>query len=1073
MQRSNKPVGLENSFVDVIFLFRVKKLNNNFFLSKTSIFVSLILTNKLPIMNCKKLFMPLLTGLFAFFFVLGAQAQTKTVTGKVTDAKDGSPLAGVSVVVKGSNAGTQTAGDGTYRISVASNSTLVFSSVGFGSKELAVGSNSAINVSLAATNEQLGDVVVVGYGTRKVKDLTGSVAIVTAKDFNKGQIATPDQLLQGRTPGVLVTPATGEPGAAATINIRGTGSISGAQEPLYVVDGVPLGQGGTLGSASGVEGGTTPGNPLVFLNPNDIESITVLKDASAAAIYGSRGANGVILITTKGGRGGRNGSFNLSANTNVATTAKRYDLMSASEFLLAAKKANIDGGADPIAAGEAVKGIDNGAVTDWQDEIFRTAISQNYNLSWGYNVGGTTARVSGSYDDQQGIVRNSSLKRMTLRANITQMLMKDKLKLELASTYSNTKKQYPPLSNNAGYQGSLLGAALQLNPTNPVRNADGTFFQPGDQRNPVQMLAYFDDRDYINRFLNNLSATYQITKELSYKAVFGYDQSKTVRTAFADPRLGSNAYGGTVNIFGRDLNNGIQQNGRMTEQQLKNTSVLFEQYLTYDKTFGKHTLNAILGYSNQSFQSEYEGRVGWGLGLTAVPAAGYDFKKDVGQFRNYANFVPGFDKNTLQSFFTRVNYSYADKYFLTATLRADGSSKFGANNRYGVFPAFGFKWRAMNEDFIQKALGGILSDLSFRANYGVLGSQDNLGSYAALNLQQKFDPVTGTVTGPGATTRFIQQGNPDLKWEQAATTGFGIDLTSKNKRLSATIDYYYTKRTNMLFFAPTPGGFAPSAFWWINLNGSVINKGWELSLNYKLVQGRKFSWDVNYNMTTVKNTIEGLPTPINTGGVSGQGLTGAFAQTLTNGAPIFSWSVPVFQGFDGNGNARYANGAANQLVGTALPNFFAGLTNNFTYGNWNLSIFANAVTGFNVYNNTANALFLKGSLRNGRNVTREVGNGPENPFNPGSVSTRFLEKGDFIRIANINLSYAVNLKKTNVIKSLSLFASGQNLALFTKYSGIDPEVNVDKNINGIPSRGFDYTQYPRPRVFTFGANIGF
>ncbi len=1023
-------------------------------------------------MTLTKLARLALGAIVALCVSVSALAQNKQVTGKVTDAKDGSALPSVSVTVKGEKAGTQTGADGTYRINVSSNATLVFSIIGYEKKEVAVGSNTSINVSLAATNEQLGEVVVVGYGSRKVKDLTGSVANVTTKDFNKGQIASPDQLLQGRTAGVLVTPATGEPGAAATINIRGTGSISGAQEPLYVVDGVPLGQGGTLGSASGVEGGTTAKNPLIFLNPNDIESITVLKDASAAAIYGSRGANGVILITTKSGKGGRNGSFNFSATTNVATTAKRYDLMNASDFLQAAKKANIDGGADPVAAAEAVKLIDNGANTDWQDEIFRTAISQNYNLSWGYNVGGTTARLSGSYDDQQGIVRNSALKRLTARANISQMLLNNKLKLELASTYSNTKNQYPPLSNNAGYQGSLLGAALQFNPTNPVYNADGSFFQPGDQRNPVQMLAYFDDRDYINRFLNNLSASYQITKDLSYKIVFGYDRSKSVRTAFADPRLGSNAYGGTTNIFSRDLGNSIQGNGRMTEQTLQSTSTLLEQYLTYDKDFGKSNLNAVLGFSNQSFQTEYSGRVGWGLNAPVVAPTDV-YNKSVGAFKNYATFVPGFDKNALQSFFTRVNYSYADKYFLTATLRADGSSKFGTNNRYGVFPAFAFKWRVMQEEWAQDALGGIFSDLSFRANYGVLGSQDNLGSYAALNLQQTFDPVAGSVTGPAPTTRFIQQGNPDLKWEQVATTGFGVDFTTKNRRLSATIDYYNTKRTNMLFFAPTPGGFAPTAFWWINLDGSVINKGWEVSVNYKIVDGKKFKWDASFNMTTVDNNIEGLPTPINTGAVSGQGLTGAFAQTLTNGNPIFTWSMPVFQGFDGNGNARYAKGAANQLVGTALPNFFAGLTNNFSYGRWNLSVFANAVTGFYVYNNTANALFLKGSLRNGRNVINEVGKGPENPFNPGSVSTRFLEKGDFIRISNVNLSYVFDIKNNKMIKSLSVFASGQYLALFTKYSGIDPEVNVDKNINGIPSRGFDYTQYPRPRVFTIGANIGF
>ena len=359
-------------------------------------------------MNFKKLVMPLFVGIFACLFAIVAQAQTRTISGKVTDAKDGSPLAGVSVVVKGSKVGAQTAGDGTYRISVSSNATLVFSSVGFGDKEVAVGANSSVNVSLAATNEQLGEVVVVGYGTRKVKDVTGSVARVTEKDFNRGQIGAPDALLQGRTAGVLVTPATGEPGGAATINIRGTGSISGSQEPLYVIDGVPLIQGGTLGSASGVEGSSTPKNPLIFLNPNDIESMTILKDASAAAIYGSRGANGVILITTKQGKGGKKGVFNFGANTSIANTARRYDLMKAQDFLLAAKKANIDGGADPIAAGDAVKLIDGGASTDWQDEIFRQAISQNYNLSWGYNYKGTTARLSGSYDDQQGIAYDCS-----------------------------------------------------------------------------------------------------------------------------------------------------------------------------------------------------------------------------------------------------------------------------------------------------------------------------------------------------------------------------------------------------------------------------------------------------------------------------------------------------------------------------------------------------------------------------------------------------------------------------------------------------------------------------------------
>ncbi len=1019
-------------------------------------------------MNLRLLARPILLGAFACLFAIFSHAQTKSVTGKVTDSKDGSPLSGASVVAKGTSTGTQTGADGSFKLTVPSTTkTLVISFAGFGNVEVNISGTNTANAKLTSTADALTDVVVIGYGSRKSKDVTGSVARVTEKDFNKGQIASPDQLLQGRTPGVLVTPSTGEPGAAATINIRGTGSISGAQEPLYVIDGVPLIQGGTLGSASGVEGSTTPKNPLIFLNPNDIESITVLKDASAAAIYGSRGANGVILITTKQGRGGKAGVFNFGATTSMANTARRYDLMNAQDFLIAAKKANIDGGADPIAAGDAVKGIDNGASTDWQDQIFRQAISQNYNLSWAYSNKGTTARLSASLDDQQGIVRNSGLKRVTARANLGQKLLNDKLKLEANITYSNTKNQYAPLSNNAGYQGSLLGAALQLNPTNPVYNRDGSFFQPGDQRNPVQMLAYFDDRDFVNRFLTNLSATYQITPTLSYRAVLGLDNSKSERTAFADPRLGANAYGGTINVYGKDYQNPIQGNGRGTRQNLETKSTLIEHYFTYDKTFNNvHAINAVAGYSYQSFQTSYTGNFGWGLN-TPVVAPTDVFVKDYSKFKNYANFVPGFDRNELQSVFARVNYTYNDKYFFTATVRSDGSSKFGSNNRYGTFPAFAFKWRVMEESWAKNTLGKLFSEFNIRANYGKLGSQDNLGSYAALNLQQTFD------VGNGPVTRFIQQGNPDLKWEEVATTGIGVDFTSKNGRLSATVDYYKNERTNMLFFAPTPGGFAPQSNWWINLPGNVTNKGWEVSVNYKVIKGNKFNWDVNANVTTVSNNVTGLPTPINTGAVSGQGLTGAFAQTLTNGSPIFTWSMPVFQGFDGNGNARYAAGAANQLVGTALPKMFAGLTNNFSYGRWNLSVFLNAVTGHYIYNNTANALLLKGSLRNARNVTNAVGNGPENPFNPGSVSTRFLEKGDFIRLANMNLSYAFDIKSGKAIKTLTAFASGQNLALFSKYSGIDPEVNVDKSINGIPSRGFDYTQYPRPTVITLGINVGF
>jgi iron complex outermembrane receptor protein len=1022
----------------------------------------------MTLMKFARAILTTIVGLLVFSNV--SFAQGRTVTGKVSDSK-GDAVPSATVTVKGTSNSTVTAADGSFSISVpAGSKTLVISSVGFETKEVAVSDN--MSITLETQNAALNEVVVVGYGTRKVKDLTGSVANITPKDFNKGQISTPDQLLQGRTPGVLVTPSSGQPGAAATINIRGSASIRGNQEPLYVIDGVPMATGGTLGSASGVEGGTTPLNPLMFLNPNDIESMVILKDASAAAIYGSRGANGVILITTKSGKGGKKGQFSFSANTSVATTAKRYDLMKPQDFLIAAKKANIDGGSSPADAEIAVQAIDKGDNTDWQDEIFRTAISQNLNLGWGFNTKQTNLRLSGSYDNQEGIIRNSSLKRLTARANLTQRFLNDKLKFEIASTYSNTQNEYPPLSNNAGYQGSLLGAALQFNPTYPVFNPNGSFFQPGDQRNPTQMLAYFTDTDDINRFLNSIAGSYEIVKGLTYKVVFGYDKMKSERTSFSDPRLSANAYGGTVTLNVpngpqvKNFDNPIQGNGRTTRQNLDLTSTLIEHYLTWDKDINKSSFNIVGGFSYQSFVTEYSQTVGWGLN-TPVVNPGDVFVKDFGNFKNYADLFPGYDKNELQSFFGRVNYSYDDRYFLTATVRADGSSKFGENNRYGTFPAFAFKWKLINEEFAKSSLGKAFSDVSIRANYGVLGSQDGLPSYGSVNRQFTYKDNAGATQ-----VAFIQTGNPDLRWEQAATTGVGIDFTTLGNRLSFTVDYFYTKRKDLLFNGPTPGGFAPTSNWFTNLEGIVINQGWEFSANYKIIKGKKINWDVNYNMTIVNNEVQDLPAPVITGAVNGQGLTGAYAQTFTNGSPLFTWSMPVYQGFDGNGNARYEKGAANQLLGTALPNFFAGLTNNFSMGPWNLSVFVNAVTGFQVYNNTANALFLKGSLRNARNVTFDAGTSPENPFNPGSVSSRFLEKGDFIRLSNVNLNYTFNMK-SKTIRALSLFLSGQNLALFTKYSGIDPEVNVDKNINGVPSRGFDYTQYPRPRVITLGVNLGF
>ncbi len=1022
-------------------------------------------------MTMKLLAKRLTTLLLVLAIPFLAVAQQKTITGKVT-TEGGQPISGASVIAKGSNKGTKTAEDGTYSLSVPSTTkNVVISSINYSTQTVAIDASNNANVSLKPSNDGLEGVVVVGYGTRKVKDATGSVAAITTKDFNKGQISTPEQLFQGRTPGVIVSPSSGEPGAAATINIRGTSSVRGNQQPLYVVDGVPLDGGGNVGSASGIEGSSTAKNPLSFINPNDIESINILKDASAAAIYGSRGANGVIIIITKSGKGSK-GSLTFGSSTSIATVAKRYDLLNAKDFLQGIYDLKIKSGQTPAVAAAAIAGapINRGADTDWQDEVFRTAISQNVNLGWGFSRNGTSLRLSGSYDNQQGIVKRSGLKRATLRANFGQTFLENKaLKLDISSTYSNVKNSYVANSNNAGFQGSLIGAMISMNPTVPVKGTNGLYATDGNARNPSAIINWFDDNDNINRILTNISLSYKIPPELTFKTTVGLDYANGDRFSFADPRLPS-AFNGTNNVFGWDYQNGITGNGRATNQLLKTTNNLFENTLSYDKTFdGKHNINILSGIATQKTTNDYSSQIHWGL-AAPVASIGDVFVKDIAAFKNHrVGSVPYYGESKLASAFGRINYIYNDKYLLTATIRRDGSSRFGANNKYGVFPAFAAKWKVLNESFAKETLGKLFSDFSIRANWGKIGSQDNIGDYASVNLTQTWvTDAAGTIN-----TGNINIANPDLKWEESTTTGVGLDWSTKNKRISGTIDYFKTDRKNVIVFTQVPGGFGSGGNnWYANLPGVVTNTGLEFSLNLIPVKNKDFSWDVNYNMTFLKNNVKGIAVPINTGEVNGQGLSGAYAQTIRSGYPLFSWIMPVFTGFDASGLALYEKGAADQIVGSALPTFTMGLTNSFNYKRWNASVFLNASTGFYVYNNTANALFLSGSLNTAHNIDYRSLRAGENPINPGSVSTRFLEKGDFLRVSNLLIGYDFRIKN-KYIKTLNANLSGQNLALFTNYSGLDPEVNVNKGLNGSPSRGFDYAGYPKAKTWTIGFNIGF
>ncbi|PWK79290.1 iron complex outermembrane receptor protein [Mucilaginibacter oryzae] len=992
-----------------------------------------------------------------------AMAQNKVITGKVTDKKDGSPLIGVSVVTAiGARGGAITDANGAYKISVPANAaSLTFTYVGFLNVTVPINGRSAIDVQMEEANRALNEVVVIGYGTQKVKDATGSVATLGTKDFNKGVISTPDQLLQGRISGVQVTPSSGEPGAGATIAIRGAGSLRANDAPLYVIDGIPIdNSGGTTGSYGVGAGSSSARNPLSFLNPADIENISVLKDASSAAIYGSRGANGVILITTRKGRKGQGIQF--SSNTSVSSPAKRYDVLGRDAFLKAV--ASVGANAGPVSEG----GVDYGGNTDWQKEIFRTSVSQNYNLSFGGASKDNTGsfRASFGYDNQQGIVKNSSLKRLNGRINASQSFLNDRLKFDLQSTYSNVKDQFAPITNNAGFNGSLIGAAIQLNPTVPVFDTQGRYYDingyndagyPNGNsfRNPVSLLNQLDDRDNINRFLNNLTVTLKLFGGIYYKGNVGADISRGQRKAFYDPKI----VGFTDAIGIKQINYPSPTgNGTAIITHNEVTNYTTEHTLNYDKKWKDgSSITALAGYSYQTFKNFNRNEFGFGTSTPGVLVKNYD------DFKTHLPYPVGDSSSyKLQSYFARVNYSYKDRYIVTGTIRRDGSSRFGDSHKYGNFPAVAVKWRITNEEFMPK--GGLFDDLSLRLNYGKTGNQEipDLGSQ---NLWQY-------ITFPRDGTEQLHQNNPDLKWQSNITYGAGLDFSIIHGRLNGSVDYFHKSIKDLLFLQDLPQPTAAPRLY-RNLDGDVINQGVEVGLNFAAVQGKDFSWDVAYNMTFIKNTLKNFNAYIVTGNIDGQGLSGAYAQIITNGVPLYTFNMPNYAGLDKNGFGIYPQGIdVPSLQGSPNPKFTASLTNNFGYKNWTFSFFLNAATGFYIYNNTANAFFYKGNLLSGRNVTKAVAATNENPLNSGEVSTRFLEKGDFLRLSNATLGYTFPIK-SNAIKTLRVSLTGQNLLLFTNYSGLDPEVNTDKQRNDVASKGIDYTSYPKARIFTLGVNASF
>lgn len=975
--------------------------------------------------------------------VQNIMAQKRTVSGIVTDSKN-EPLIGVNVTIKNaSTTGTITDIDGKYSLEIPSgNSVLVFSYIGYSTQEVKVSNQSVVDIVLKDDMQALEEVVVVGYGTMKKSDLTGSVSSITSDNFKLGTDLTPQQLMQGAFSGVNISQNSGKPGGSNTIRVRGGTSITASNDPLYVIDGVPISTSAGV-NQSNIGSSTTdffdqePINPLSNINPNDIESINILKDASATAIYGSRGANGVIMITTKKGKAGMR-QLDYSFNLGVSTVAKKLDVLTGDEYRKTVSELGLT--LD-----------DKGQNTDWQDVIFRTAISQNHYVSFMSGSENTSYRASAGYSNQNGVMEGSGMKSANARMNINHKALNDKLKLNMNISYGETNSDQAPVSNTVGSEmgSSMLYEAYVFNPTYPIYNEEGDYYDvPPYRVNPASFSKELLDERATCQFLGNLTADWNFYKPFTLQVNAGYNKNTINR----------NSYISKSNLLG----NG--NNGYVTVQKLSDYSKLLETILKYNQSFGKHNIDAMVGYSWQYFYSEGQTTKAYGFLSDNFKWYSLAAAQTVESVSSYA------ESNTLISMYGRINYNYADKYLLTATVRRDGSSRFGSGNKWGIFPSVAASWRISQEDFFQN---DIMSDLKLRASFGITGSQE-IGNYNSLSTLGAS--TNGYLVGGEKITIVLPQQytNPDLKWEQTAQTDIGIDFGFLNGKIRGSIDYYYKKTTDLLLSVAVP---SPSLITTQIANvGTVTNQGIELDLSFDLMRTKNFAWDANLNLSHNKNEVVSLSNGQWTGDnmqvapCQGQGLSGTYAQLIMPGQPIGTFYGKRFIGVV-DGVEQFANDGEPEVIGCAQPDLTFGLGTNLQYKNWTLSLNFRGSIGNDVYNCTANNLAYLSNLP-GRNVLKEAVTSGVNRDQAKVYSSRFIEDGSFVRLDNLSLGYNFSLPKL-YISNARVFVSAQNLFVITGYSGADPEVNSEISRTGVAPLGVDYLSYPKARIFSMGINLSF
>jgi TonB-dependent starch-binding outer membrane protein SusC len=959
------------------------------------------------------------------------------ITGKVLSSEK-EPLVGVSIQIEGTTKGTITDVDGNYALTAPSDAVLVVRFIGFETQKIRVNNQSVINVNLVNSANSLSEVVVIGYGSAVKKDMTGSVKSLKSNEFNRGIINSPEQLLQGKMAGVNVTAATGEPGGPLSITVRGPGGVRTGSTPLFVLDGLALDNAST--------GGAT--NPLNFLNAQDIESIDVLKDASATAIYGARGANGVILITTKRGKAGVS-SITASTSYGISNLARPIAVFSADEF----RK-------QVVAVGGTLDDLKGN--TDWQKEVTRTAYTQNHNISFGGGAEKLTYYASLGIQRQEGILKGNQLDLYSGRINVNQKLLNDRLNIDVNISASNTKNERPPI-------GSMIGNAISANPTYPVNDANGAPVRYLNFTNPLITLQLEKDITTINRVIANISPSFTIAKGLVYKLNMGVDNSTSTRDF-------------------QSLANAVPlQEGRLQTNDVKNQNTLIENYLTYAVSKNKHDFTALAGHSYQKVF--VQGR-SYSINKFSISPIEPQYNPGLGQDLTLTNNKPsGFAViNELQSFFGRLNYQFNNKYLVTATVRSDGSSKFGDNNKYGVFPSFSVGWRIAQEDFMKNTP---FSDLKLRAGWGRTGNQEIPSKITQALFTSQLSPTTSYPLSPTtsyvAGTSFTRLANPDIQWEISNQTDVGLDFGIFDGAISGTIDAFNKVSNNILLEVIPADPIQPATTTWSNVKDMTItNKGLELELMYHFGKGRDFRFDIGGNMTFIDNVVKNSPySLIQSGSASGSGLTSATVNGYVNNQPIGTFYLKEWTGIDEKGLSVFRDVDGDKIstdkdripLGTALPNRMYNINGNASYKGFDLVINFNGVSGNKIYDNTANANFYKVRISKSINTTAEAVTQPKESINNAApISSRYLKDGAYFRLNNLALGYTYAPKAMSVkkwISSARFSVTGQNLWLSTKYDGYDPDVNNDRNISGISSYGIDYLSYPKAKSVILGLSLTF